>query len=129
MSWPRSVGQEPLYYNALSTGRPPGDVDLNTPAKDTDSRYVSRYSDEQDTPHFPFGYGRSYTSFGYGPITISESQISAANLNHRLKQKAGTSTPLIVEASISNTGPAQAKNWLNYNVVCGAPAQLSRYVR
>lgn len=104
VSWPRSVGQEPLYYNALSTGRPPGDVDLTTPAKDTDSRYVSRYIDEQNTPQFPFGYGRSYTSFGYGPITISESQLSAADLNHRLKEKAGTSTPLIIEASVSNTG-------------------------
>lgn len=104
VSWPRSVGQEPLYYNALSTGRPPGDVDLSTPAKDTDSRYVSRYIDEQNTPQFPFGYGRSYTSFEYGPIAISKSQLSAADLNHRLKEKAGTSTPLIIEASVSNTG-------------------------
>ena len=57
VSWPRSVGQEPLYYNALSTGRPPGKIDLTRPPTDVESKYVSRYIDEQNSPQFPFGYG------------------------------------------------------------------------
>src|SRR5580700_4679490 len=84
VSWPRSVGQEPLYYNALNTGRPPGDTDLTGPPTDIASRYVSRYIDEQNTPQFPFGYGGSYTTFSYGATTISTQQLSAAALNKDL---------------------------------------------
>src|SRR6202140_787555 len=56
VSWPRAVGQEPLYYNHLNTGRPAGDMDLTRPPSDVASRYLSRYIDEQNTPQFPFGY-------------------------------------------------------------------------
>jgi beta-glucosidase len=105
VSWPRSVGQEPLYYNALSTGRPPGKVDLTRPPTDVESKYVSRYIDEQDTPQFPFGYGGSYTTFGYGPTVVSKAQLSAAELNQSLGDGAGARAPLTIEASISNTGP------------------------
>jgi beta-glucosidase len=104
VSWPRSVGQEPLYYNALSTGRPPGKIDLTRPPTDVESKYVSRYIDEQNSPQFPFGYGGSYTTFGYGPTAISETQLSAAELNRSLSGKAGTRDALIIEASVSNTG-------------------------
>ena len=104
VSWPRSVGQEPLYYNALSTGRPPGKIDLTHPATDTDSKYVSRYIDEQNTPQFPFGYGISYTTFDYGSTEISKTQLSAAHLNQGLGGTTGTSDALTVEASVSNTG-------------------------
>src|SRR3546814_729659 len=51
---PRSLGQVPLAYDALPTGRPRAGV------------YTSRYVDEQNTPLFPFGYGLSYTRFSYG---------------------------------------------------------------
>ena len=81
VSWPRSVGQEPLYYNHLNTGRPPGDTDLTRPPANIAERYVSRYIDEQNTPQFPFGYGGSYTSFSYGATTISTQRLSAAALN------------------------------------------------
>ena len=104
VSWPRSVGQEPLYYNALSTGRPPGKIDLTRPPTDVESKYVSRYIDEQNTPQFPFGYGGSYTSFGYGPTEISKTQLSAAELNQNLSGKTGTRDALTVEATVSNTG-------------------------
>jgi beta-glucosidase len=104
VSWPRSVGQEPLYYNALSTGRPPGKIDLTRPPTDVESKYVSRYIDEQNTPQFPFGYGGSYTSFGYGPTEISKTQLSAAELNRSLSGKTGTRDALTVEATVSNTG-------------------------
>jgi beta-glucosidase len=104
VSWPRSVGQEPLYYNALSTGRPPGKTDLTRPPTDVASKYVSRYIDEQNTPQFPFGYGGSYTSFGYGPTEIGKTQLSAANLNQSLSGIAGARDTLTVEATVSNTG-------------------------
>ena len=104
VSWPRSVGQEPLYYNALSTGRPAGKVDLTHPPNDVASKYVSRYIDEQNAPQFSFGYGGSYTAFRYGPTEIGKTQLSAANLNRSLGGKAGISSPLTVEATVSNTG-------------------------
>jgi beta-glucosidase len=104
LSWPRTVGQEPLYYNALSTGRPPGKIDLTTPPKDVETKYVSRYLDEQNTPQFPFGYGGSYTTFGYGATKISKSQLSAAALNRGLKGKTVESDQLTVEDDVSNTG-------------------------
>jgi beta-glucosidase len=104
VSWPRSVGQEPLYYNALSTGRPPGKVDLTRPPTDVESKYVSRYIDEQNSPQFPFGYGGSYATFGYGPTEISKTQLSAADLNRSLSGKVGTRDALTVEATVSNTG-------------------------
>jgi beta-glucosidase len=104
VSWPRSVGQEPLYYNALSTGRPPGKINLTRPPTDVASKYVSRYIDEQNSPQFPFGYGGSYTTFGYGPTEISATRLSAAELNQSLSAKMGTRDVLTVEATVSNTG-------------------------
>jgi beta-glucosidase len=104
VSWPRSVGQEPLYYNALSTGRPPGKIDLTRPPTDVESKYVSRYIDEQNSPQFPFGYGGSYTTFGYGTTEISKTRLSAAELNQGLSGKTGARDLLTVEATVSNTG-------------------------
>ncbi len=104
VSWPRDVGQEPLYYNALSTGRPPGSIDLTKPPTDVVSKYVSRYIDEQNTPQFPFGYGGSYTTFAYGPTQVSKAQLSAAVLNQNLNGEIGEPGALTVEATVSNTG-------------------------
>lgn len=102
VSWPRSVGQEPLYYNALNTGRPPGNADLTHPPSNAEDRYLSRYIDEQNSPQFPFGYGGSFTSFDYSPTRISHQTLSAAMLNRSLDEKA--TTVLKVEADVSNTG-------------------------
>jgi beta-glucosidase len=100
VSWPRSVGQEPLYYNALDTGRPPDGIDLTKPPSDVASRYVSRYIDEQNTPQFPFGYGASYTTFSFGATKISTQKLSAAVLNKNLKGAAA----LVAETDVTNTG-------------------------
>ena len=102
VSWPRSVGQEPLYYNALNTGRPPDDVDLTQPPHDVPTRYVSRYIDELNSPQFPFGYGASYTTYSYGQTKVNKTKLSAADLNQALSQ-AGAAA-LTVEADVSNTG-------------------------
>jgi len=94
VSWPRSVGQEPLYYNALNTGRPADKAG-------GDDKYLSRYLDEQNSPQFPFGYGVSYTDFRYGPTEISTKQLKASTLNAGLHSK---DAALTVTAWVTNSG-------------------------
>jgi beta-glucosidase len=65
-SFPRNVGQLPLYYNHKNTGRPhPDDADYK--------KFVSCYIDEINAPLYPFGYGLSYTTYEYSPVTLSAS--------------------------------------------------------
>jgi beta-glucosidase len=105
VSWPRSVGQEPVYYNALSTGRPAGKIDLTRPPRNIQEKYVSRYIDEQNSPQFPFGFGLSYTNFSYGNLRIDKTTISAASLNEDLQSREPKqSAALSVSADIGNTG-------------------------
>jgi len=102
VSWPRSVGQEPLYYNALSTGRPIGNTDLTKPP--SDEKYVSRYLDEQNTPQFPFGFGLSYTNVRYGATEVSRKQLKASSLNTNLHASGVDEPALTVSAEVMNTG-------------------------
>jgi beta-glucosidase len=105
VSWPRSVGQEPLYYNSLNTGRPANEVDLTRPPADTVSKFVSRYIDEQNSPQFPFGYGLSYTSFRYGATETSAKQLKASALHAALRDgKGGKQEALTVTAPVTNSG-------------------------
>ena len=67
MSFPRNVGQLPLYYNAKNTGRP------YLGLTDPEQKYKSRYIDVDNSPLFPFGYGLSYTTFGYSNLRLSSS--------------------------------------------------------
>jgi len=111
VSWPRSVGQEPLYYDALNTGRPAGNIDLARPPKIGDEKYVSRYIDEQNAPQFPFGFGLTYTTFRYGatqassPLGKAPPQLSAKALNAQLHARdPQTNRALLVSAEITNAG-------------------------
>lgn len=66
MTFPLSLGQVPVYYNAKNTGRP---IYLENP------KYKSRYIDSPNDPLFPFGYGLSYTTFEYSDITLSSNEL------------------------------------------------------
>ncbi len=104
VSWPRSVGQEPLYYNALNTGRPADKADLTKPPATGEDKYVSRYIDEQDSPQFPFGHGLSYSSIRYGSTKLSRKQLKASSLNAMLTGKGTRKPALTVSADVSNAG-------------------------
>jgi beta-glucosidase len=65
VTFPRTVGQVPIYYNHMNTGRPP----------DANNRYNSKYLDVSWTPQFPFGFGLSYTQFKFSNLQLSEVRI------------------------------------------------------
>jgi beta-glucosidase len=83
ISFPYAVGQIPVYYNHMNTGRPytPGGPKM----------FVSVYSDIPNDPLYPFGYGLSYTSFKYSDLTLS-------------KEKIRIGEPLEVRVKVANTG-------------------------
>ena len=65
MTFPRSVGQIPIYYNHRNTGRP----------MDPKIKFTSKYLDIPNEPLFPFGYGLSYTTFEYGDVVLNKSSL------------------------------------------------------
>jgi beta-glucosidase len=80
MSFPVNVGQVPISYNELPTGRP----------YDPNNKYTSRYLDVGNAPQYPFGYGLSYTTFSISNLRAP----SSVSANH----------PFQVSATITNTG-------------------------
>lgn len=69
MTFPRNVGQLPLYYNYKSTGRPLQEQDPGVV-------FWSHYSDEKNTPLYPFGYGLSYSKFEYSNLQLNKTSFS-----------------------------------------------------
>ena len=81
LSWPRTIGQLPLYYNRLPTGRP------TLP----DNRFTVNYVDEDISPLYPFGWGLSYSQFAYSDAAIGKKELS-------------TDDTLEASVTITNTG-------------------------
>ncbi|MGV2497110.1 beta-glucosidase BglX [Pelagerythrobacter aerophilus] len=84
VTFPRTVGQSPIHYDMKNTGRP---IELGAPG----AKYVSRYLNTPNDPLYRFGYGLSYTTFGYSPVTLSAASI-------------GPNGSITASATITNTG-------------------------
>ena len=87
MTFPRNVGQVPLYYNYKNTGRP------NLPGPG--SVFWSHYNDEKNTPLYPFGYGLSYSTFKYS--------------NLRIKNNFEKSSKIEITIDVKNIGDVEGK--------------------
>ena len=83
MSFPRTEGQIPVYYNHYNTGRPA--------ENNTDRYYVSAYNDLDNDPKYPFGYGLSYTAFKIDNLQLLSKEMTKEN-------------PIIITVNVSNTG-------------------------
>lgn len=100
-TFPRSVGQEPLYYAELPSGRP-AQGDLGHLPQNDDERNVSRYLDEDNSALFPFGWGLSYTRFSYSQPTISRAEVPLREI------LASAHKPVVtVAVDLTNTGKVE----------------------
>ncbi|AXG72905.1 beta-glucosidase BglX [Flavobacterium arcticum] len=106
MSFPRNVGQVPIYYNQHSTGRP-----INS----DNNVFWSHYSDVEKTPLFAFGHGLSYTTFKYGIIQLDKKEYSKGE-------------PVKVSVDITNTGNYDGKEVVQL-YIRDIAASLSRPVK
>lgn len=87
VSFPRNVGQVPIYYNNYSTGRP-GNSDTNV--------FWSHYTDSEKTPLYPFGHGLSYTTFKYANLKVNKASFTKGE-------------PVKVTIDVTNTGNYDGK--------------------
>ncbi len=85
MTFPRSVGQVPIYYNHMSSGRP-GPIDLV---------FWRHYTDEVNAPLYPFGHGLSYTDFEYSDVTVTNNFATTGKVD--------------VSVQLKNTGSVKGK--------------------
>jgi beta-glucosidase len=100
VTFPKSVGQVPLYYNHVMTGRPTREYDFEKDRTydeefDLEQGYNSNYLDVGAYPLFPFGYGLSYTTFKYGGVELSTKKLREGQT-------------LAVRVPVKNTGSVDA---------------------
>ena len=97
-SFPRAVGQEPLYYAQLPTGRP-AHGDLSHMPYTSDEKFMSRYIDEENSALFPFGWGLSYTRFSFSQPTLSRNDVPVSEVI-----ASGARPVTTVGVDVKNTG-------------------------
>ena len=97
-SLPRAVGQEPLYYAQLPTGRP-AHGDLSHMPENSEEKFMSRYMDEDNSALYPFGWGLSYTRFSYSQPTISRAEVPVREV-----VASGHGAVTTVGVDVKNTG-------------------------
>lgn len=97
MTFPRTVGQVPIYYAHLPTGRPASANELGIPLGNPVNPvgYTSKYVDVDFTPEYPFGYGMSYSTFQYSNLRIAPSKLYRG-------------ARLTASADVTNTGTREA---------------------
>jgi beta-glucosidase len=97
ITFPRTVGQVPIYYAHLNTGRPPEPEQRGIPMGDPGNPvgYTSKYLDVDSTPEYPFGFGLSYTTFEYSNLRLSAPQVRLGNR-------------LTISADVTNSGSYEA---------------------
>jgi beta-glucosidase len=100
VTFPKAVGQIPLYYNHMNTGRPPRPYDFGRDSQIDDNLnrelgYNSNYIDISPYPLYPFGYGLTYTTFEYGRVELSTNKLRPGEI-------------LTIRAVVTNTGKIAA---------------------
>ena len=108
MTFPKNVGQIPIYYAHKNTGRPLGDDKWFI-------KFRSNYLDVDNDPVYPFGYGLSYTTFSYGPVTLSKDSVKAGQT-------------LMASVEVTNTGDVAGKEVVQMYIK-DVVASVSRPVR
>lgn len=105
LSWPRSVGQVPIYYNDLPTGRP----------HLLGNRFTYGYYDESWLPLYPFGWGLGYSPFGYSDLKLDKAEdLDAVSDDHvtvsvRVENTGKNSGEEIVQAYVRKLGDSQSR--------------------
>jgi beta-glucosidase len=121
ISLPRAVGQEPLYYAQLPTGRP-AHGDLSHMPYSSDEKMVSRYLDEQNSALFPFGWGLSYTRFRFSKPTMSRAEVPLGEV------LANQKPVVMVGADVTNTGSVAGTEVVQL-YICNTVASVEQPVR
>ncbi len=120
VTFPKAVGQIPLYYNHMNSGRPPRPYDFAQDGRideniKRDLGNNSNYMDVGPYPLYPFGYGLAYTTFKYGNVELSTNKLRAGE-------------NLVIRAPVTNTGDIAADEVLQL-YVRDVVASLVRPVR
>jgi beta-glucosidase len=103
VSFPYSVGQEPLFYAQLPTGRP-ATQNLTGPIRKGVSRFSSRYIDEATIPIYPFGWGLTYTTFTYSVPKLNRNEISLTTVQRAVDSGESTKELIGVDMTLTNKG-------------------------
>ena len=117
VTFPRTVGQVPIYYAHLNTGRPASPTELGIPMGNpaNPTGYTSKYIDVDFTPEYPFGYGLSYADFAYSDLRLSADTLK-------------TGRTLTVSADITNRGKYAGAEVVQLYVRC-VTASVAQPVR